>query len=143
MKLLLISTLITLNALAASVTVKNSHVRLLPPGAMATGVFMALTNTTDKDIKLIKATSKRSKLTEIHNHFNVDGVMKMREVPFINIPAKGMTMLKPGSFHIMLIKLNGALKLNEKVTINLEFDNGEKLTITPLVKKIQMKHMKH
>jgi copper(I)-binding protein len=141
MRFLLVSFLLLSHAFASDITIEHARVRLLPPSAPATGAFMKINNTSEKDIKLVRAKADASKITELHNHFNVDGVMKMREVPFIKVPAKGHVMLKPGSFHVMLIDLKKPLQLGQKVNIQLFFDNGQEISIKPEVKKIQG-HMK-
>ncbi|MCP4915015.1 MAG: copper chaperone PCu(A)C [Oligoflexia bacterium] len=141
-KILLFLIFVNGNIFGGSLKIENERVRMLPPSSVATGAFMKISNSSDKEIKLIKAKSSKAKMTELHNHFKIDGMMKMRQVPFIKIPAKGYVLLKPGSFHIMLIDLNGSLKLREKVKIDLTFDNGETITIEPEVKKIRGHQMK-
>jgi copper(I)-binding protein len=141
-KLLLFLFLINSNVFAGDISVKNAYVRMLPPTSPATGVFMKIVNTSTKEIELIKASSSRSKKTEIHDHLKIDGMMKMREVKTIKVPAKGHVMLKPGSFHVMLIGLKTSLVLGEEIFIDLKFSNGEKISIKPKVKKIIL-HMNH
>jgi len=116
------------------VTVGDPYVRLMPPGARATGAFMLLKNTGDKDVKLVKAESTVSKVAELHTHLNEGGVMKMRQVPAIEIKAKGETALKPGSFHVMLIDPS-PLKEGEKVAITLGFDDGSSKKVEAEVRK--------
>lgn len=130
-------------SLAGSLKVESPHVRLLPPMQKATGAFMKITNTSDKAVKLISAASDVSKIVELHTHVKEGGMMKMRQVKDIVIPAHGVTMLKPGSFHIMLIELKKPLRLNQMVDIELSFDNGEKVAVKAPVKKIKMGKMKH
>lgn len=119
---------------ADSVNVADPYVRLMPPGAKATAAFMVLKNTGDKDAKLVKAESTAAKIAELHTHINEDGVMKMRQVPAIEIKAKAETALKPGSYHIMLID-PAALKEGDKVAITLGFEDGSSKKIEAAVKK--------
>lgn len=114
---------------ADSVTVQDPYVRLSPPGAPATGAFMVLKNGGDKDVKVVKADNPVSKITEMHNHINDGGVMKMRPVPAIEIKAKGETVLKPGSLHIMLIDLKSPMKEGDSVPITLSFEDGSSKTV--------------
>lgn len=113
-----------LAAAADQVSVQDPYVRLAPPGAPATGAFMVLKNAGDKDVKVVKADNPASKVTEMHNHINDGGVMKMRPVPAIEIKAKGEAVLKPGSLHIMLIDLKAPMKEGDVVPITLNFDDG-------------------
>lgn len=135
---------------AKGMSVDNPYVREVPPGQMTSATFLTIKNDTDKDIALIKANSDVAKHVELHEHVHENGMMKMRQVPKIMIPAKGETVLKPGGYHIMLIGLNRKIKAGDIVDLTLEFDNGDKQPIKAEVKKImqgmnmgKMKGMKH
>jgi copper(I)-binding protein len=127
---------------AKGVSVDTPYVREVPPGQMISASFMTLKNDSDKEIALIKASSDVAKTVELHEHVHEDGMMKMRQVPKIVIPANGTTELKPGGYHIMLIGLQRKIKAGDKIELNLEFDNGDKETITATVKKVMMGMMK-
>ena len=109
---------------ADQVSVVDPYVRLAPPNAPATGAFMVIRNNGDKDVKVVKAENPVSRVTELHNHINDGGVMKMRQVPGIDIKAKGEAVLKPGSLHVMLIDLQAPMKEGDVVPITLGFDDG-------------------
>ena len=47
---------------ADNVSVQDPYVRLAPPNAAATGAFMVIRNTGDKDIKVVKASGLSSVL---------------------------------------------------------------------------------
>jgi copper(I)-binding protein len=113
-----------LAATADQVSVQDAYVRLAPPGAPATGAYMVIRNAGDKDVKVVKADNPVSRATEIHNHINDGGVMRMRPVPAIEVRAKGEAVLKPGSLHIMLIDLKTPMKEGDVVPITLNFDDG-------------------
>jgi len=123
---------------AKGMSVDDPYVREVPPGQMISASFMTLKNDADKEVALVKANSDVAKTVELHEHVHEDGMMKMRQVPKIVIPAKGETVLKPGGYHIMLIGLQRKIKSGDKIDINLEFNNGEKKTITATVKKVMM-----
>ena len=135
---------------AKGMSIDAPYVREVPPGQMISASFMTLKNDNDKEVALIKASSDVAKTVELHEHVHEDGMMKMRQVAKIVIPANGATPLKPGGYHIMLIGLQRKIKAGDKIDINLEFDDGEKKTITATVKKVMMgmkmggkKEMKH
>jgi len=109
---------------ADQVVVQDPYVRLAPPNAPATGAFMVIKNNGDKDIKVVKAENTASKVTELHNHLNEGGVMKMRPVQSVDIKAKGEAVLKPGGLHVMLIDLKAAMKEGDIVPITFTFDDG-------------------
>jgi copper(I)-binding protein len=131
---------------AKGISVDNPYVREVPPGQMTSASFLLLKNDNNKEISLIKASSDVAKNVELHEHVHNNGMMQMRQVPKIVIPANSTQELKPGGYHIMLIGLTRKIKAGDKININLEFDNGDKKTITATVKKIMqgmMKPMKH
>jgi copper(I)-binding protein len=146
-----LATCLPIGALAAGmadqITVVDPQVRMVPPGAMATAAFMTLKNGSDKDAKLIKADNSVSKVTELHTHLNEDGVMKMRQVPAIEIKARSETQLEPGGLHIMMIDLKGPLKEGAKVGLTLGFEDGSSKQVEAVVRKPMpmpaMDHSKH
>jgi copper(I)-binding protein len=140
-----------LGALAAGtadqVSVSDPYVTLVPPSAMATAAYMTLKNGGNKDIKLVKAATTASKVTELHTHLNEDGVMKMRQVPATEIKAKSETVLQPGGLHVMMIELKAPLKEGAKVGLTLGFDDGSSKQVEAVVRKPMpmpaMDHSKH
>jgi copper(I)-binding protein len=119
---------------ADSVQVSNPYVRAIPPGAKATGAFMTMKNEGSADAKLVKAESSAAKHVQLHSHIDNNGVMEMRQVPSIEIKAKGETLLKPGSYHIMLIEPTVSLKPGDKVAFTLHFADGSSKQVEAPVK---------
>jgi periplasmic copper chaperone A len=129
---------------ADNVAVVDPYVRMVPPGAMATAAFMVLKNAGAKDVKVVKAENSASKVTELHTHLNEGGIMKMRQVPAIDIKAKGEAALEPGGLHVMMIDLKAPLKEGDKVAITLVFDDGSSKKIeAPIRKPMPMPAMDH
>ena len=120
---------------ADNVSVQDPYVRLAPPNAAATGAFMVIRNTGDKDVKVVKADNPVSKATELHTHLNEGGVMKMRPVPAIEIRAKGEAVLRPGGLHVMMIDLKAPMKEGDSVPITLTFDDGSSKQVDARVVK--------
>jgi len=121
---------------AQSVEVSGIYVREVPPNMPNSAAFMQLKNLTDTPLALVSAGSDAAKTVELHEHVNVDGMMQMRQIPKIDIPAQGTTMLQPGGLHVMLIGLTQKLKEGENVTITLNFSDGESVTLDAPVKKV-------
>ena len=130
----------------ATVEAVDGYVRLLPPGSPNTAAFMVLKNDADQPVKLVAAASAAAGRAELHTHLHENGVMKMRQVENIEIPAKGEVVLKPGSLHIMLFEV-GTLSEQTPVPLTLTMDDGQKLDLSLPVKPIEpmaeMDHMKH
>ncbi|MCO4171756.1 copper chaperone PCu(A)C [Aeromonas veronii] len=130
----------------AKVEAVDGYVRLLPPGSPNTAAFMVLKNDADQPVKLVAAASAAAGRAELHTHLHENGVMKMRQVENIEIPAKGEAVLKPGSLHIMLFEV-GTLSEQTPFPLTLTMDDGQQLDLSLPVKPIEpmaeMKHMKH
>ncbi|BCN93037.1 hypothetical protein THMIRHAM_08220 [Thiomicrorhabdus immobilis] len=114
---------------AEMVEVSNPYVRMVPPNAPATAAFMELKNTGHSDHALVSAKAYINKVTELHTHIHDNGVMRMRQVQKIDLPAGQSTALKPGGFHIMLIGLNAPVEKDQSIKIDLTFDDGSTKTI--------------
>lgn len=119
-------------------TIHDPYVRLVPGGIKTTGAFMVITNAGAKDVSLVEAASPAAQTVQLHNHINENGVMKMRQVPSIDVKANAQAELKPGSYHIMLIDLNKELKEGDLVPITLKFSDGQKKALEAQVRKLQM-----
>lgn len=135
-KSVLLGVLASASLLAQPIEVENPYVREVPPNMPNSAAFMTLKNATDKAVSLVSAASDAAATVELHEHAMVDGMMQMRQIPEIKIPANGSTLLKPGGLHVMLIGLTRKLKSGEDVTVTLNFSNGESMTISTPVKKV-------
>ncbi|MCW9014541.1 MAG: copper chaperone PCu(A)C [Gammaproteobacteria bacterium] len=124
-----------------SISISNPYARAVPPGQPNSAVFMQLTNTSKTSQAIVNATSNASKIVELHTHTHENGMMKMRRIEKIDIPATGNTILKPGGLHIMLIQLHKDLKPGQNISVTLEFQDGSKTTVQAPVRKIMMKGM--
>lgn len=122
-----------LAAAADAVAVHNPYVRQAPPGVQATAAFMVLQNDGGKDAKVLKADSPAALVTEMHQHSNAGGVMKMRPVAAIDIKAHGSATLQPGGLHLMLIDLKAPLQAGQTVPITLHFDDGSSKEVVATV----------
>lgn len=103
---------------------------------MMTGAFMDITNPTSEDRVLVKATTDVSDHTELHKMVKVDGKMMMTEAKEgIPVPKEGHRHLVSGGYHVMLMKLTKELKVGDEVKLTLEFDKGESIEVTAMVKE--------
>ena len=121
--------LITAAAAQAQVTVKDAWVRATVPQQKATGAFMQLQST--KDTKLVSASSPLTPNVEVHEMAMQDNVMKMRQVPAIELPAGKVVELKPGSYHVMLMNLQKPVSVGDTVSLTLSFEgkDGKRETV--------------
>ncbi|MEO1766150.1 copper chaperone PCu(A)C [Thiobacter aerophilum] len=101
----------------AQVEVKDPWVRATVPAQTATGAFMELT--AKEDARLVAARSPVAKIVEIHEMKMEGGVMKMRAIPKLDLPAGKPVTLSPSGYHIMLMGLKGQVKEGDSVPLTL------------------------
>ncbi|KXF83181.1 copper chaperone PCu(A)C [Enterovibrio coralii] len=128
----------------AEIDVHDAYARATPPHAPNSAAFMEIKNSGKEDIYLVSASTSVAKTVELHNHEMVDGLMKMRQVDNIKIPADGMTMLKPGGLHVMLFDLSSPLKEGNTIPLQLTFSDQSSVDLELPIKRV-MAHskMKH
>ena len=123
------ATLLVAGAAHAQVTVQDAWVRATVAQQKATGAFMRLESA--QDTKLVGASSPLTATVEVHEMLMQDNVMKMREVPAIEVPAGKPVDLKPGGYHIMLMKLAQQVKAGDDIPLALVFEDkdGKRTTV--------------
>jgi len=109
--------------MAADVQVDQAWIRATVKGQMGTGGFMTLTST--KGATLVGFSSSAAKANQIHEMAMEGDVMRMREIPALPLPAGQAVALKPGGFHLMLVKLKKTLKAGDKVPVTLKFKDAQ------------------
>ena len=130
------------NMQKGDIQVQHPYARAVPPGQPNSAAFMTLNNKGHMANALVSASSPAAKVVELHTHIMDDGMMKMRKIERIDIPAMGKTELKPGGHHIMLIGLKEQLKPGMKISLTLKFSDGTESTIDAPVQEV-MKGMGH
>ena len=123
-RLLIASSVALMSATAfAQVAVKDAWVRATVTQQKATGAFMQLQAA--QDAKLVGAQSPVAGVVEVHEMAMDNGVMKMRAVPALALPAGKAVDLKPGGYHVMLMDLKGQVKEGDTVPVTLVFEGKD------------------
>ena len=121
-----LSFILTSPVMAQGVNVGNAWVRGTLAGQSATGAFMELTAT--ESAALIGVSSPVAAVVEVHEMSMDNGIMRMRSIPRLDLPAGKRVVLKPGSYHIMLMELKQPLKKGETVPLTLKIEGKDKKT---------------
>jgi copper(I)-binding protein len=114
----------TTAALAADVEVRDAWVRGTVTGQQATGAFLEITS--KSGAALVGASSPAAAVSEIHEMKMDGGIMKMRAVARLDLPAGKPVQLAPGGYHVMLMKLKQPLKKGESVPLTLQVEGPDK-----------------
>jgi copper(I)-binding protein len=63
------------------------------------------------------------------------GMMTMREVPSMSVPAGETVELVPGGLHIMLLDVQRVIEPGESIEVTLTFESGEEIVTTAEVRE--------
>ena len=109
-------------------------------------IKQGIENTNNIDERLMSLTSKISKKTQLHVMVVQNDIMKMKNLEdgFV-IKANSKVKLKPGSYHIMFMKLKKPIIVMNKYKVTLRFKNSGYIMIEMpvLTKKSDNKIKKH
>lgn len=97
-------------------------------------VYAVLVNPGKEPDALIGAASDAAVAAEIHESYQESGMMMMRPVKKVDVPAGKKVELKPGGYHIMLLNLKRDLKAGTVVKLTLQFQNAGKILVSADIK---------
>ena len=72
---------------------------------------------------------------EMHESVAQGGVMKMKPVDSVDIPAKGTVAFAPGGKHLMLWGVNDTAISRGKMTLTFILSNGDRLLVDAVIRK--------
>lgn len=111
----------------AGIIISNARVRPPLPGRDVAAAYFTIINSGKAD-QIISVTTPLSDRVELHTHLNEDGVMKMRRVTAVDIPANGSLEFKPGSYHVMIFGATMS-ENQDDVSLTLKFVNADPITL--------------
>lgn len=121
---------------AAELKVIDPWVRAAPPNAPALGVFMTLENHSGAELAVVAArTSLAVDRVELHRTMMVGDVMKMMPQEKIPVASHAAIVLKPGSWHVMLIAPEKVPAMGDKVQLTLVLGDGSEQSFEAVVRK--------
>jgi periplasmic copper chaperone A len=132
---LLISLLIPGAAAAQTgqVEIKDAWARATPGKAENGAAY--LTIETPAPDKVVAVSSPAAKKTSLHTMTMDGGVMKMRPLDGLDVPANQPVTLKPGGVHIMLQGLNEPLQAGKSFPLTLTFEKAGQRQVEVAVEK--------
>lgn len=115
---MLLSLSFAVQASAADIKVENAWARATAPG-QDTGMAMAVISS-KQAATLVGASSKVCKTVELHSMVTEGGMMQMRQVEAIDLPAGQAVDLEAQGYHLMLIGLKKPLQEGKKISLTLK-----------------------
>jgi periplasmic copper chaperone A len=141
---------------AGSVAVSNAWARTSPMSASVGALYLTIEADTDDQLQAVTVDPSVAARTEIHETATVTpttdapaddpagdtaddmgdmgdndgGMMTMREIGSLDLPAGERVELRPGGFHVMLLDRAGPLVIGESFDATLEFADAASVTVT-------------
>jgi periplasmic copper chaperone A len=112
------------------------HDAWMRPGAekMGTALYFTIDNTTSEPDTLYKVTSDISDKIQIHETYKEGELNGMREIKRLVIEPNSTIDFKPGSYHIMVMKLKKDILKGNKAEFTLYFSKAGKVKIEATAK---------
>ena len=135
MKRIFLAACITAGLLAGPASAANSYVkgflqvrsawtRVTPPGTDVSAGYLEIRNTGKLPDRLVAASTPAAERVEMHVMSHEGGVMKMREVPALDVPARKQLELHPGGPHLMLVAPRRNFVKGQRIPLVLRFERG-------------------
>ncbi len=103
-------------------------------GAATTGAVYVMLMGGDRADTLVGASTPIADSAEVHESIDDNGVMKMRSVAGVPVPAHGMVTFSPGGYHIMLVGLKRPLAAGQSFPLMLRFAHAAPITVDVTVR---------
>ncbi|HEY9101112.1 copper chaperone PCu(A)C [Chitinimonas sp.] len=122
---------------AGNLEIHHPWARATPAGTKTGAVYFKLINSgTEADALIDASAPELAASAEVHNHVNDNGVMRMRKVDKVDIPAKGSALLAPGGYHLMLMGLKQPLTEGQKLPLTLRFQRAGEVKVEVKVESL-------
>jgi protein SCO1 len=119
-------------ASSGSITVVGAWSRSTAPGASVGVVYFEVINAGPADT-LLAIECPAAEHAEMHATARADGIMKMRPVVSVDIPAGGRLSFQPGGLHAMLIGIKQPLTEGGRLPLTLVFRRAGKLRFEAVI----------
>lgn len=117
---------------SGSVHVGGAWTRATAPGQDAAMVDLSITS--EQSARLVAISSPSCDSVEIHSMTHANGMMKMREVQFVELPAGKRITLGESGYHLMLIGLKSPFKVGDRVALTLSIKGADEVVTQREVK---------
>lgn len=121
---------------SGTLVIRNIWARAASQADALSAVYMIIENRGDQPDRLLHAHCDVAGTVELHESKMEGGVMKMRPVDGIDIPAHSTVELKPGGLHVMLIGLTRDLNAGDTIEVELHFEHAGHVAVEATVVKL-------
>lgn len=72
------------------------------PGQSISAGYMSIKNQTGEEVTIVRVSSRHASKIEMHTHSMHDGMMMMKKLESLSIPANGSVLFEEGGYHLMV-----------------------------------------
>ncbi|KQQ54909.1 hypothetical protein ASF84_16480 [Pseudomonas sp. Leaf127] len=121
---------------AGNLLIEHPWSMQLPPNAPAVAAYFVIDNKGDAD-RLLSVDSPVAGSAQLHEHVHADGLMKMQQVPSVEVPAGGQVRFAPMAYHVMLLDLKDRTQLvdGQRFELVLHFEKAGAVPVQVMVQK--------
>jgi copper(I)-binding protein len=120
---------------AGALHVDNAWAAPTPGGVDVSAGYLTLVNDTSADDALVSASSPRAERVEVHEMTMQDGVMQMRAVGRLAIPAGESVDLAPSGRHLMFYGVAEPFAEGQTIPVRLTFEHAGEIDISLPVRR--------
>lgn len=104
--------------------------RALPPVSKNAAFYLTVSNAGAEADRLLAAETPAAERVEIHETSqDAEGVMRMREQDYAEIPAGGSLALEPNGYHLMVMNLKEPLEEGDRLPLTLTFERAGEIEV--------------
>ena len=127
---------LTTGCSASGMSVTDVRGRPSPSVATSAAFYLTIENHGAEADRLVSADSSTCAPTELHEMYDRGkGVMGMRPVTGIDLPAGASVMLRPGGLHVMCIDRLADFAPGDHVALTLEFQNAGTIEVDVTIRE--------
>ena len=113
---------------AGDLVISQAWSRAAAQGGQGAG-YLRIANRGSAPDRLVAASSPAAGRMELHSMVRDGDVMRMREVPAVEIPPGQTVEFRPGGLHLMFIRLGQPLRQGETVPVTLRFERAGEVQV--------------
>ncbi len=127
--------LFTLQGVCEGLQISDAWSRATVQGRMG-AVYATIENTSNHPIRIEGIKTSVAMMVQVHESYLDNGMMRMRHIEQLTIPAGEVRKLVPGGLHIMLMGLPKPLAKGTTFETKFELDSGDDLAVPVVVGSI-------
>lgn len=124
---------------APDIRIDDAWARATVPGKKATAAYFTISNRGSADDVLISVSSSRAS-ADVHSTSMDGGIMRMRKLDRLPLPANETVKLEPGGTHVMLTGLSEPALAGGQIDLILRFEKSQERKVAADVRDSSGEH---